>query len=219
MEINKIYNQDCIEYMKNLSNNSVDLLLTDIPYNTINRENRGLRNLNKGKADILIFDLNAFLEECYRITKNTVIIFCSVEQMSQIYDYFYSNYQLHKKGTVRQLIWSKTNPSPMNGQYVYLSSIENAIWFRKPKGTFNAHCKKAVFTYPSGKSKLHPTTKNIKLIEELILDNSNEGDLIFDPCCGSGTHCLAAKNLNRNFIGCEIEKKWYEIACEQVNNL
>lgn len=183
MEINKIYNCDCIQFMQTLAANSVDLLLTDIPYDGVNRNSNGLRNLNKGKADILTFDLNDFLNECYRITKNTIIIFCGVTQVSDIVKYFY-NYQEKKKGTVRQLIWSKTNPSPMNGQYVYLSSIENIVWFRKPKGTFNAHCKKAVFTFPNGRSKIHPTEKNIDLIKELIKDNSNENGLIFDPCAG-----------------------------------
>ena len=104
----------------------------------------------------------------------------------------------------------------MNGQYVYLSSVENAIWFRKSKGTFNAKCKKCVFTYPAGRSKLHPTEKNIDLIKELILDNSNENDIVFDPCCGSGTHLLAAKGLNRQWLGCELDNEWYEIAKKRL---
>lgn len=215
MEINKIYNVDCIDFMSNLENNSIDLTLTDIPYNSINRKSNGLRNLDKGKADILTFNLDKFLSEVYRITKNSIIIFCGLEQVSTIGSYF-SELQKQKKGTVRQLIWSKTNPSPMNGQYVYLSSVENAIWFRKPKGTFNAHCKKCVFTYPTGRSKLHPTEKNIDLIKELILDNSNEGDIVFDPCAGSGTHLLAAKELKRNYLGCELDSDWAKIAVERL---
>lgn len=215
MEINKIYNTDCMDFMPNLENNSVNLTLTDIPYNSVNRKSNGLRNLDKGKADILAFDLDNFLSEIYRITKSSIIIFCGLEQVSTIGSYF-SELQKQKKGTVRQLIWSKTNPSPMNGQYVYLSSVENAIWFRKSKGTFNAHCKKCVFTYPSGRSKLHPTEKNIDLIKELILDNSNEGDIIFDPCAGSGTHLLAAKELKRNYLGCELDTDWAKVAIERL---
>lgn len=215
MEINKIYNVDCINFMSNLENNSIDLTLTDIPYNSVNRKSNGLRNLDKGKADTLTFNLDKFLSEIYRITKSSIIIFCGLEQVSTIGSYF-SELQKQKKGTVRQLIWSKTNPSPMNGQYVYLSSVENAIWFRKSKGTFNAHCKKCVFTYPSGRSKLHPTEKNIDLIKELILDNSNEGDIVFDPCAGSGTHLLAAKELKRNYLGCELDTDWTKIAIERL---
>lgn len=216
METNILYNCNCIDFMKKMSNNSVDLLLTDIPYDGVNRESNGLRNLDKGNADILTFNLGDFLSECSRITKSTIIIFCGQGQLSGIFSYFDENFAKKKKGTVRQLVWSKTNPSPMNGQYVYLSSIENAIWFKKRGGTFNAHCKKSVFTYPNGKSKVHPTMKNIDLIRELILDNSNENDIMFDPCCGSGTHCLAAKELNRKYIGCELDEDWYKVACERL---
>lgn len=216
MEINRIYNVDCMEFINELPDESVDTTITDIPYDMVNRKTNGLRVLDKGKADILNFDLLNFLKQCYRVTKSTIIIFCSPIQISEIINFFFQ-YQKKKKGTVRQLIWSKTNPSPMNGKYIYLSSVENIVWFRKPKGVFNAYCKKGVFTYPSGKSKIHPTQKNIDLIKELILDNSNEGDLIFDPCCGSGTHCLAAKELNRNYLGCEIDKEWAEVAIKRLS--
>ena len=59
---------------------------------------------------------------------------------------------------------------------------------------------------------LHPTEKNHNLIKELILDNSNEGDIIFDPCCGSGSHLLVASENNRRFIGCELDKNYFNIA-------
>lgn len=173
----------------------------------VNRSSNGLRNLDKGNADIITFNLHQFLENVYELTSGTIIIFCGVNQVSEIYNYF-----AEKQGTVRQLIWKKTNPSPMNGQYIYLSGIENAIWFKKKGATFNAHCKNTVFEYPSGRSKLHPTEKNHKLIEELILDNSNEGDIIFDPCCGSGSHCLVAQENGRKFIGCELDKEFFEVA-------
>lgn len=104
----------------------------------------------------------------------------------------------------------------MNGQNIYLSGIENAIWFKKRGGTFNAHCKNTVFKYPCGRSKLHPTEKNHNLLKELILDNSNEGDLVFDPCCGSGSHCKIAHELSRNYLGIEINTVYFNIAQEQI---
>jgi site-specific DNA-methyltransferase (adenine-specific) len=103
----------------------------------------------------------------------------------------------------------------MNGQYVYLSGIENAMWFKKRGGTFNAHCKNTVFDFPLGTSKLHPTEKNHKLLKELILDNSNEGDIVFDPCAGSGAHLLVAKENNRQYLGCEIYEDYYNICKER----
>lgn len=106
--------------------NVVDLTITDIPYDMVNRPSNGLRNLDKGNADIITFNLQDFLENIYKLTKGTCIVFCGVNQVSDIYKFF-----AEKEGTVRQLIWKKTNPSPMNGQYIYLSGIENAFGLRK----------------------------------------------------------------------------------------
>ena len=108
----------------------------------------------------------------------------------------------------------------MNGQYVYLSGVEFAVWFKKSGAkTFNAHCKNTVLKHPNGSSKIHPTEKNHKLLEELILDNSNEGDLVFDPCFGSGSTLLVAKKLRRNYLGIELDKQYYEVAQQRINEL
>ena len=205
LEINKIYNIDCMVGMQNMKDNFVSFTLTDIPYNAVNRSSNGLRNLDKKQADIITFDLNKFLEEVYRVTYNSIVIFCGKEQFSTIYTYFAS-----KKGTVRPIIWEKSNPSPMNGQHIYLSGVEMAVWFKKSGAkTFNAYCKNTVFKYPNGKSKLHPTEKNHELLKQLILDNSNEDDLLFDPCFGSGSHLFVAKNLNRRYLGFELNKEYF----------
>ncbi len=210
--VNSIQCDDCIAVLKTMDDISVDFTLTDIPYDVVNRSSNGLRNLDKGNADILTFDLEQFLNEVYRVTKNSICIFCGKEQFSIIYEYF-----ANKKGTVRPIIWEKSNPSPMNGQYIYLSGVEMGIWFKKSGAkVFNAHCKNSVFKYPNGRSKLHPTEKNHNLLRDLILDNTNENDIVFDPCCGSGSHLLVAKNLKRRFFGIEIDKNFYNIACKRV---
>ena len=198
--------------MKEFENNKVDFTITDIPYNAVSRNSNGLRNLNKKEADILTFDLNIFLEELFRITKNSIVIFCGKEQFSSIFSFFAS-----KKGTTRPIVWEKSNPSPMNGKYIYLSGIELAVWFKKSGAkTFNAFCKNTVFKYPNGSTKLHPTEKNHKLLSELIIDNTNDGDIVFDPCCGSGSHLLVSKQLNRNFVGFEINEEYYKIAIKRL---
>lgn len=214
MNINNIFNQDCITLMGKMSDNMVDFTLTDIPYNVVNRSSNGLRNLNKDKADILTFNIPLFLDNVLRVTNNSIIIFCGKEQFSEIYTYF-----VKQKGTVRPIVWEKTNPSPMNGQHIYLSGVELAVWFKHSgKKTFNAHCKNTVFRYPNGRSKLHPTEKNHSLLQDLILDNSNEGDIVFDPCMGSGSHLLIAKNLNRQFLGIEIDEEYFNIAYSRIFN-
>lgn len=203
---------DCLDLMKRLSDGSVDLTLTDIPYNEVNRSSNGLRMLDKKCADVITFNLNDFLESVYRVTSGSIIIFCGTIQFSQICSFFRG-----KKGTVRPIVWEKSNPSPMNGQHIYLSGVELAVWFKRAGAkTFNGHCKNTVFKYPCGRSKLHPTEKNHQLIQELLLDNSNEGDIVLDPCMGSGSHGLVSVQNNRNFIGMELDPQYFEIAKKRI---
>ena len=215
METVTLWHGDCLELMKNIPDGGVDFVLTDIPYDGVNRKSNGLRTLDKGKADIITFDLLGFVEEIYRVASGTIIICCGQGQLSEIFKFFLEK-QKESKGTVRQLVWRKTNPSPMNGQHIYLSGIENAVWFKKRGGVFNAHCKNTVFDYPCGRSKLHPTEKNHELLKELIFDNSNEGDIVFDPCMGSGSHGLVAVQSGRNFIGIELDEGYFNIAKERI---
>ena len=215
MDYDYIERGDCMMLMQLLPNNSVDFTLTDIPYDEVNRRSNGLRNLDKDIADVLTFDLNTFLESVYRVTKNSICIFCGREQFSVIYNFF-----AQKKGTVRPIVWEKSNPSPMNGQYIYLSGVEFAVWFKKSgANVFNAHCKNTVFKYPNGRSKLHPTEKNHDLLKELILDNSNENDIVFDPCLGSGTTAICSVELNRHYIGFELDPQYYDIACKRLDEV
>ena len=106
----------------------------------------------------------------------------------------------------------------MNGQYIYLSGVEMAVWFKKSGAkTFNAHCKNTVFRFPNGKRDIHPTQKNLKLFEELIKDNTNENDLVFDPCMGGGTTAFACINTNRKFFGFELDKDYYDKTISKLN--
>lgn len=107
----------------------------------------------------------------------------------------------------------------MNGQYVYLSGVELAVWF-KPKGrkVFNAHCKNTVFKHPNGSRKIHPTQKNVNLFEELITDNTNENEIVFDPFMGSGTTGVACLNTNRKFVGIELDENYFNLAKERIEN-
>lgn len=206
---------DCLELMKDIPKQR--MLLTDIPYEEVNRKDNGLRNLNKDKADVKTFDLDIFLNTIYD-KADIFVIFCGNEQYSTIYKFF-SEKQKQKKGTVRQLIWAKSNPSPMNGEYLYLSGTENAVWFKKSgTGKMNCKCKKNYFVHPTGSSKYHPTEKNHKLLEELILDNTNENDTIIDCCMGSGSTGIVALKNKRNFIGIELDENYYKIACERIND-
>ena len=208
--LNEITQGDCMKLMKQLQNNSVTMTLTDIPYGVVNRDG-GIRLFDKSDADRETFDLSSFLEEVERVTAGGIYIFCSTEQVSLIRQFLAA-----RKLTTRLCVWEKTNPSPVNGQYHWLSGIELCVYGRKKKATFNEHCKNTVFRYPSVRRKLHPTEKPIDLISRLILASSQVGDIIFDPCVGSGTTCAAAKALDRQFIGFELNPIYVAYAQQRV---
>jgi DNA modification methylase len=202
---------DCLDLMKSIPNKSIDLVLTDIPYGQINRDSNGLRNLDKGIADIVTFDLNAALNECYRVSKGSIYIFCATEQVSEIRQFF-----VNKKLTTRLCIWEKTNPSPMNGQYMWMSSIECCVYAKHKNATFNEHCKSSVWRFPTARGKLHPTMKPLKLMEYLIETSSKPNDTVLDFTMGSGTTGVACKNLGRKFIGIEQDANYFEIAKNRI---
>jgi site-specific DNA-methyltransferase (adenine-specific) len=211
IELNRIYNEDCLEGMKRIQDGSIDLVCTDIPYGVCNRNDNGLRNLDKNKADIETFPLADFLMEINRVTKGSVYIFCASEQLSEIRSALVQN-----GFTTRVCVWEKTNPSPMNGQHVWLSGIELCVYGRKKGATFNEHCKNTVFRHPCGRNKLHPTQKPLELFERFILASTNQGDVVLDPCMGSGTTAIACINTNRNYIGFELDKHYCDVANERV---
>ncbi len=208
-----LHKGDCVEYMKAMDKKSVDLLLTDIPYNEVNRKDNGLRSLDKGVADSAEFDLDETLKQFMRVTKGSIYVFCGIEQVSHIKKTFRENGL-----STRLVVWNKTNPSPMNGDKIWLSSVECCVYGKFPKATFNEHCKGSVLNFPSGRSKIHPTQKPLKLFEKIVEVSSNEGDVVFDPFMGSGTSGVAAKNLNRKFIGCEANDEYFNLAENRIMN-
>ena len=214
MEINKLYNINCMEFMKDLPNNSVDLILTDIPYGEVNRKSNGLRNLDKHKADEVTFLLSDFLSELNRIIFGSIYIFCGTEQVSEIRG------TLIKYGfSTRLIIWEKTNPSPMNGQHIWLSGVECCVYGKRKGAVYNGHCNNTVLRFPCGRNKLHPTQKPLDLIKQLIEFSSNKSGLVIDPCMGSGTTGIACKELERDFIGIELDKEYFEIAKNRIEGL
>ena len=219
IELNKIYNEDCLEGMKRIPDKSIDLILTDIPYDEVSdkgsersKYSGQLRKLDKGVADEMNFEISKFLEELTRISNGSIYIFCGIGQVSEIYTYFKNQ----KDFMVRQCAWHKSNPSPMNGQHMWLSSMENCIFAKRRKTKFNAKTSSSVWKFPVGRSKIHPTEKPISLFTYLVESSSNDGDVVFDPCVGSGTTAIACINTNRNFIGFELDETYFNLANERI---
>lgn len=211
MKINTLYNIDCIDGLQRLETDSIDLVLTDIPYDFVNRAFGMRRGMDKGNADILRFDLITFLNEVDRVCRGSFYIFCGPMQLSTLFSFFNDG-----KHTTRVLVWEKTNPAPFNGKYTWLSGIELCIYAKKPRATFNAFCRNTVIKLPTIQSKLHPTQKPQKLFEELIQISTNEGDTVLDTCIGSGTTALACIATGRNYIGFELDAAYYNIAQSRI---
>ena len=122
---------------------------------------------------------------------------------------------LHNKfKQLRFIEWIKTNPVPINSKINYLTNSREialtAVKVGKP--TFHSQYDNGIYEYPiqGGKRRTHPTQKNLKLFEHLIKKHSNEGDIILDCFLGSGTTAIAAYNTERNFVGCELNKEYYQ---------
>jgi site-specific DNA-methyltransferase (adenine-specific) len=207
----EIYNDDCIEVLKRIESDKIDMILSDIPYGEVNRDSGGLRELDKANADVVNFDLNVLISEFVRVCSGSFYVFCGTRQISEIISVF-DKYGM----TTRLGVWEKTNPSPMNGQRMWLSGLEFCVFARKAKATFNENCKSAIWKFPSGMSKIHPTQKPVVLMERLIAASTNEGDVVADFTMGSGTTGCAAGNLNRNFIGVEIDKNFFHLAKKRI---
>lgn len=214
MELNKIYNIDAMEGLRGLPDNSIDMVLTDIPYGSVNRASNGLRNLDKGDADIFNLDLGKLISEIIRVTRGSIYMFCGYNQVSEIYNKFVENGL-----TTRMIVWEKSNPSPMNSKSVWMSGIEIAMYGKKHGGVFNGFYMNTVLKYPLQKSKIHPTQKSLSLFKKLIEISSNENDTVLDAFMGSGTTAVACKELNRKYIGFEINNEYVRLANERIKGV
>ena len=212
IEIDKIYNEDCLEGMKRIDDASVDCIITDIPYNEVNRSDNGLRNLDKKGADIGRFDANDLTRTLCAKTKGSVYMFCGINQVSDI------RVTMTDCGlSTRLLIWEKTNPSPMNGDKIWLSGIECCVYGKKSGAVFNEFCKNVVFRYPSGDSNVHPTQKPLDLMRRFVLASTKVGGgVVLDPFIGSGTTAIACLKEHRHFLGFELNKEYFDIAQRRI---
>lgn len=216
-----LYNADCMKIMPILEDKSIECIITDLPYDGVSKKGAErakysgqLRKIDKGKADILTFDLEDFLEEITRVSNGCIYLFCGINQISKIYSYFEE--KKSKDFMVRLCVWHKSNPSPMNGQHMYLNSTEYIIFAKRRKTKFNGKCIHNVFEFPTKRSKIHPTEKPIPLLQQMILDSTEEFDTVADFCGGSFSTGMASLELDRGFIGVEIDKEWFEAGKERI---
>lgn len=245
IDINKLFyerpyaitNKDCMEMLKNLPDESINLILTDPPYNLGLFMKKRATNLKAmrpnffGAAgwDDLEFEdwkasMDAFFEECARVSKTgaSMIVFMSIIKVETIIQ-LATKHGFYYKTTG---IWHKLNPMPRNMNLHFINSTESWIYFtyKNRTGTFN-NKKCAVHDFfessvtPSREKKYgrHPTQKPVALLEKFIKLLSNEDDLVCDPFMGSGSSGVAALLHNRKFIGAELNSEYCNIAKKRMD--
>lgn len=223
-ETNKIFQGDCILGMQSWGGQA-DLIVTDPPYNISVANNfhtmRGRHGIDFGEWD-KEFDLTSWIPTAVRHLKpgGNIVIFNAWRNMGLLAE------ALEQEGClVKEMIqWQKTNPMPRNRDRLYVTACEFAIWATKGKGwTFNRQretYENTVFKYPivSAKQRIHTTQKPTELIQDIILIHSNPGDIVLDPFMGSGTTAIAAMNVQRQFVGFELDNDYYNAACQRISN-
>lgn len=217
---------ECVEQLKLLDDNSIDLIVTDPPYKTTSRGNAGnsggmlQKSINK-KGQVFAYnniDCSEYAPEFYRVLKDGSHCYVMTNHVNLIKMLnTFTNCGFH---FIKCLIWDKGNK--IMGQY-YMSQFEYIMFFRKGKGIKINHCGTSdILSIPNVKIKgedgknLHDTEKPVELMKILIDNSSKTGDIILDPFMGIGGAGIASQQLDRNFIGIEIDNKYYDIAMQRI---
>lgn len=235
MEINKIYNMDCLEGMKGIPDKSVDMILCDLPYGTTARN----------KWDTII-PFDKLWAQYNRVIKdNGAIVLTAQTPFDKVLG------SSNIKNLKYEWIWRKESGTGfLNAKKMPLKDHENVLVFYKKLPTYNPQMRtgfkpyitkkgggssnynpdKGAITVSDGerfpltslmfkrdKDKFHPTQKPVALFEYLIKTYTNEGETILDNCMGSGTTAIACLNTNRNFIGFELDKEYYDKSIDRIN--
>ena len=235
---NKLIKGDCLEIMKDLSDNSINLIACDLPYGTtVNRWDtmipldklwKEYERLLAPKGNIVLFGQGLF----------SVKLIMSNEKLFR-YD----------------MVWKKSKcGSPFTAKYMPLKKHEMVLIFGHSASTYNPQMSEGkpykrkwtpnktnnmrygikgvetdnkgtrhpttVLDYPQKwrrQDQLHPTQKPVELMEFIVKSYSNEDEVVLDNCMGSGTTGVACKNTNRQFIGIEMDDEYFKIAEARVN--
>lgn len=224
----KLINDDCLNVIKNIPNNSIDLIATDPPYPTTSRGNAGnsggmcqTKLFTEGKVfKHNSIDCSQYAHEFYRILKDgshCYVMTNHVNLIKMLNTFINNGFHF-----IKCLIWNKGNK--IMGQY-YMSQFEYILFFRKGKGIKINHCGTSdILSVPNNKVKdvngknLHDTEKTVELMKILIDNSSQPDEIVLDPFMGIGSTGMACKQLNRQFIGIEIDEDYYNIATQRINN-
>ena len=218
---------DCLELMKDIPDNSIDLIVTDPPYRVTSRGSAGnsggmlQKKINKQGKVFSFNDISCkqYAPEFYRILKDGThcYVMCNHTNLIEMLNVF-TNVGFK---FVKCLIWNKGNK--IMGQF-YMNQFEYIMFFRKGKAKKINNCGTSdILEVPNKKTKIngkniHDTEKPIDLMKILIENSSKENEIVLDPFMGIGSTGVACINTNRNFIGIELDEKYFEIAKKRIED-
>ena len=226
MDIDKIFNQDCIDGMKIIPDESIDLIVTDPPYRLTARGNSGTMSgywtndiTKKGKVfEENNVEIEDYLGEFYRILKDTSHCYIMCNNLNL--PHFFEVISKSKFNFVKLLVWDKC--TKICGKY-YMGQVEHIFLLRKGGDKPINDCGTSdLLSFPNKKDKaynggnIHDSQKPIALFQTMIENSSKEGEIILDPFIGSGTCAIACMRTNRHYIGFELDKKYYDLINKRI---
>ena len=221
IELDRIYNEDCLEGIRQIESGTVSLIIADPPYELQQHSGAGAfgrksRDYHQDIDHLQSGVSNEVLEECLRVCKHpNMYIFCSKDQLPQLLDF-----ALNHKLKYDLLTWHKTNPVPTCNNK-YLSDTEYIVFMRNGANLYGTYeTKRKYFITPTNtedkKAWGHPTPKPVPIIKTLIENSSQTSDIILDPYMGSGTTAIACIRSKRHYIGYEIDPKYYKVTIDRI---
>ena len=222
----KLINGNCLDTLKNIPNESIDLIVTDPPYPTTSRGNAGnsggmlQKDINKKGKVFTYNNINCkeYAPEFYRLLKDGSHCYVMTNHINLI-DMLntFTDVGFH---FIKSLIWNKGNK--IMGQY-YMSQYEYILFFRKGKGKKINNCGTSdILSISNKKTKdkdgknIHDTEKPVELMEVLVNNSSQENELVLDPFMGVGSTGIACIKNKRNFIGIELDENYFNIAKSRI---
>lgn len=215
----KLINNDCLIAMKDIPNESIDLIVTDPPYLIDYKTNHRIEKQHDF-CSVIQNDNNpqlisAYIKECHRIMKNdtAIYMFCSFDKV----DFF--KQELEKYFNIKNMIvWVKNNHTAGDLEAQFGKKYELLLLGNKGRALFNGERITDVWNYDRvvGNEQQHQNQKPIDLLTQCIQKHSKKGEVVFDGFMGSGSTGVAAIRQERNFIGIEIEPRYFEIAENRI---
>lgn len=215
IEINKIYHDDCMNILKQLPNNCIDMSFTSPPYNSLRiKKYKNFEDNTKNYFDFL----KGFVDELIRVTKENVIVNVQSNYYNKIDVYKFIGYYAEKIDRI--VIWNKLNPTPAQ-PYRLTNTYEYFFIFNRNKSVkTNSVSMRDVIDFPINTTKFenHNAVMNIDVCKLFIKEFSQENDLVLDCFSGSGTTAIACIELNRRFVGIEKDKEYCQKSIERIQN-